>query len=328
MHQKLTKMKPMIKYRGGKSKEIPNIMWHIPRFSGRYIEPFLGGGALFFYLEPRKAIINDINSKLISFYLGVRDNYLDLRKELDEIERIYTENRKNFEALKILHPDERVEDKNEVLYYHIRAMFNNIVDKSYSDALLYYYINKTAYSGMIRYNARGEFNVPFGRYQRLNTNLVTLSHHKLLQRAEIHNTDYSDIFNMCKSDDFIFLDPPYDCVFSDYGNEEYKEGFNEDNHKRLANDFVNLPCKALMIIGKTPLTEFLYKGYILDEYEKNYAVNIRNRFKSAAKHIVVANYKKCWDDIRIYSSVYDISKEPETAHLRLFEANQPYGTNR
>lgn len=309
-------MKTMIKYRGGKSKEIPNIMGHIPRFSGRYIEPFLGGGALFFHLEPRKAIINDINPKLISFYRGVRDNYSILRKELDEIECIYTENRKKFEALKALHPTERVEDMNEELYYHLRAMFNEVIDKSYSDALLYFYINKTAYSGMIRYNARGEFNVPFGRYQHLNTSSVTLSHSKLLQRADVLNTDYSEVFNMCKSDDFVFLDPPYDCVFSDYGNEEYKDGFNDENHIQLANDFVNLPCKALMVIGKTPLTEQLYKGYIIDEYEKKYAVNIRNRFKAAAKHIVVANYRKSWDNIRIYSTVCDAYREPETTQLR------------
>jgi len=319
-------MKPMIKYRGGKSREIPHIMCHVPRFTGRYVEPFLGGGALFFYLEPRQAIINDINSKLIGFYRGVRDDYVRLRKELDEIEAQYASNRKEFDELKALHPDERVEDKNEELYYRLRGMFNDTVDKEYSDALLYYYINKTAYSGMIRYNARGEFNVPFGRYQHLNTKSVTLSHSKLLQRAEIFNTDYSDIFNMCRADDFIFLDPPYDCVFSDYGNEEYKEGFNEDNHKQLANDFVNLPCKALMVIGRTPMTEELYRGYIVDEYEKSYSVNIRNRFKAAAKHIVVANYRECGDGIHVSTAKYAIYKEPETAQLRLFEARQPYGT--
>lgn len=146
-------MKPMIKYRGGKSKEIPNIMWHIPRFSGRYVEPFFGGGALYFYLEPREAIINDINTKLIAFYRGVRDDYEKLRKELDEVENIYTRNRELFDELKSLHPDERVEDKNENFYYALRDMFNDLTDKYYSDALLYYFINKTAYSGMIRYNA-------------------------------------------------------------------------------------------------------------------------------------------------------------------------------
>lgn len=318
-------MKPMIKYRGGKSKEIPHIMWHVPRFTGRYVEPFFGGGALFFYLEPRQAIINDVNSKLIEFYRGVRDNYPSLRKELDGIEMLYANNRKSFEALKALHPEERVEDKNEELYYRLRGMFNGTTDKEYSEALLYYFINKTAYSGMIRYNARGEFNVPFGRYKHLNTQSVTLSHSKLLQRAELFNTDYNNIFNMCREDDFVFLDPPYDCVFSDYGNEEYKDGFNEDNHKQLAKDFADLPCKALMVIGRTPMTEKLYRGYIVDEYEKNYAVNIRNRFKAAASHIVVANYRKSWDDNRKYKpAAYN---DPEIAQLRLFEARQPYGTN-
>ena len=93
-------MKPIIKYRGGKSKEIPNIMLHIPRFSGRYIEPFFGGGALFFHLEPRMAIINDINSKLMDFYRGVRNDFVILRKELDFIEQLYSKNREEFDKLK------------------------------------------------------------------------------------------------------------------------------------------------------------------------------------------------------------------------------------
>ena len=322
-------MKPMIKYRGGKSKEIPNIMWHIPRFKGRYVEPFLGGGALFFHLEPRQAIINDINGKLIQFYKSVRDNFFSLRIELDKIEDIYTKNRNEFDTLKNLHPNEHVEDKNEELYYKLRAMFNGIAPKEYSDALLYYYINKTAYSGMIRYNAKGEFNVPFGRYAHLNTKCVSLSHSRLLQRAEIYNEDYSAIFNMCKDNDFVFLDPPYDCVFSDYGNEEYKDGFNEDSHKKLAEDFKNLPCKTLMVIGRTPLTEELYKDYIVDEYQKSYAVNIRNRFKSAATHIVVANYRKAWDNIHIFSAPErQYAEIPETAQPMLFESKVKYGNNK
>lgn len=317
----------MIKYRGGKSKEIPNIMWHVPRFSGRYIEPFLGGGALFFYLEPRTAIINDINEKLIAFYRGVRDDYSNLRAELDKVEALYKKNRLEFEALKKTHPTERVEDKNELMYYALRSMFNDLTDKGYSDALLYYYINKTAYSGMIRYNAKGEFNVPFGRYAHLNTSSVTAYHSKLLQRAEIFNVDYSKIFEMCNEKDFVFLDPPYDCVFSDYGNEQYRDGFNEDSHRKLAQDFANLPCKAMMVIGKTLLTEELYKDNIVDEYQKKYAVNIRNRFKSAATHIVVTNYRKEWSDDYIVSK-NNTYREAETAQLMLFESNTDYGKDR
>lgn len=323
-------MKPMIKYRGGKSKEIPHIMWHIPRFTGRYVEPFIGGGALYFYLEPREAIINDINKQLINFYKGVRNNFPNLRKELDEIEALYEINRRDYETLKASTPNERVEDKNEVLYYLLRDMFNNKVSKKYSDALLYYFINKTAYSGMIRYNADGDFNVPYGRYKHLGTQQVSLSHCELLNRTEIHNVDYAKIFNMCADNDFVFLDPPYDCAFSDYGNAEYKDGFNEDSHRRLAEDFKNFSCKALMVIGKTPLTEELYRQFIVDEYEKSYAVNIRNRFKSEAKHLVIANYKKDWDNVQIFAP--ETNKEHamlETSQVMLFEPKKEYrGKNR
>ena len=284
-------MKPMIKYRGGKSKEVPQILSYIPPYEGRYLEPFFGGGAVYFYLEPHKAIINDINEKLIKFYLGVRNKYPKLRAELDEIEELYSKYRSEFNGLKKQHPEERVEDKNEEMYYHLRSQFNGTEKKKYSDAALYYYINKTAYSGMIRYNANGEFNVPFGRYPHLNTDVVSLEHSLLLQRAEIYNKDYSKIFKMATEDDFMFLDPPYDCTFSDYGNQEYKEGFNEVEHRRLAKAFHELPCKAMMVIGRTPLIEELYGNNIVDEYDKSYAVNIRNRFKSGAKHVIVLNYR-------------------------------------
>lgn len=320
-------MKPMIKYRGGKSKEIPNIIWHIPRFGGRYIEPFFGGGALFFYLEPQRAIINDINTKLIDFYLGVRNDFAKLHEELDEIEKIYANNRCEFEELKIQHPDVRVEDKNESLYYHLRAQFNDKEKKLYSNAALYYYINKTAYSGMIRYNANGEFNVPFGRYPNFSAESITKSHSLLLQRTEIYNDDYSKIFNMCNADDFIFLDPPYDCTFSDYGNETYKDGFQEEEHRRLAQNFRNLPCKALMVIGRTPLIDELYGDYIVEKYEKNYAVNIRNRFKAGATHVIVTNYKKDSHYFVTSASACNSREMPETARIMLFEEQKKYGND-
>lgn len=283
-------MKALIKYRGGKSKEIPYLLKHIPVFTGRYIEPFFGGGALYFHLEPKKAIINDINSKLMAFYKGVKSDFELLSKELQEIEKKYLINRKKFESLKIKTPDLRIDDDNEDLYYQIRDMFNDLTEKKYSDALLYFFINKTAYSGMIRYNAKGEFNVPYGRYANFNTSLVTKKHRDLLSNTEIYNTDYIEIFKMANNNDFIFLDPPYDCIFSDYGNEEYKYGFEEKNHVELANSFRLLKCKALMVIGRTALTENLYKDLIVDEYIKSYSVNIRNRFKSSASHIIITNY--------------------------------------
>ena len=283
-------MNPMIKYRGGKSKEISHFISNMPENYNRYIEPFFGGGALYFYLEPQTAIINDVNTKLYSFYKQMQEEYPSVRKQLDELQMVYEQNQKEYEGLKKKHPEERVENKNEALYYKIRDMFNHKIESEYLEAVVYFFINKTAYSGMIRYNAKNEYNVPFGRYKNLNTKLITDKHYELLKRTEIYNYDYSEIFNMAGNNDFIFLDPPYDCVFSDYGNEAYRDGFGEDEHRRLANDFANLSCKSMLVIGKTALTEELYGKYIVEEYDKSYAVNIRNRFKADAKHIIVTNY--------------------------------------
>ena len=171
----------------------------------------------------------------------------------------------------------------------MRELFN-YPDDSFLDGVLYFFINKTAYSGMIRYNNSGEYNVPFGRYPNLNTKLVTQAHSELLQGAELFSGDYKRIFDMANENDFIFLDPPYDCVFNDYGNIDMMNGFDEAEHRRLAEDFKNLSCRALMVIGKTPLTMELYGEYVFDEYYKNYAVNIKNRFNNDKMHIVVKNY--------------------------------------
>ncbi|MBE5024202.1 Dam family site-specific DNA-(adenine-N6)-methyltransferase [Olsenella sp. DSM 107455] len=282
-------MKPMLKYRGGKSREIPEILPYAPSQYNRYVEPFFGGGAMYFYLEPKHALINDLNKPLMDFYLGVRDDYSHLRKELDELEAKYTENRDAFDALKAMMPDECVPDDNEALYYRVRDMFNNKTG-GYSAAAVYFFINKTAYSGMIRYNKQGEFNVPYGRYKRFNTKVVSRAHSQLLKNAEIMCGDYEEVFKRCRADDFVFLDPPYDCIFSDYGNKETRDGFNEREHRRLAEAYFKLPSKALMVIGHTDLTHELYRDNIVHEYAKSYAVNIRNRFKSSGKHILVANY--------------------------------------
>lgn len=282
-------MKPMLKYRGGKSREIPEILTFVPPDFNRYVEPFFGGGAMYFYLEPHSALVNDLNKPLMDFYRGVRDDYPHLRAELDELEAKYTANRVAFDALKATSPDRRVPDDNEALYYRLRDMFNGKIE-GYSPAAVYYFINKTAYSGMIRYNKQGDFNVPYGRYRHLNTAMVSEAHSRLLQSAEITCGDYEAVFQQCRPDDFVFLDPPYDCVFSDYGNKETRDGFNEREHRRLARAFFKLPAKALMVIGLTDLTYELYKDNIVHEYRKNYSVNIRNRFKSAGKHILVTNY--------------------------------------
>ena len=153
-------MNPMLKYRGGKSKEIPFFENFIPKQFDTYIEPFLGGGAVYFDLEPEKAIIGDINEKLIAFYQNVRDNYSEMRAQLDILHKLYAENQLLYKTQKMQNKDVRVENKNEELYYLIRDMYNGKIPSEYLEGVLYFFINKTAYSGMIRYNSNGEYNVP------------------------------------------------------------------------------------------------------------------------------------------------------------------------
>lgn len=283
-------MKPIVKYRGGKSREIKYFENYLPKEFNNYIEPFFGGGAMYFHLSPKKSIINDINVKLINFYKEVQNNFEKLKIELQSLQTIYDKNQKEYEVEKSKVEGKRVPNKNEELYYELRDQFNKIIDPKFTDGTLYYFINKTAYSGMIRYNKQGHFNVPFGRYKSFNTDLLKKEHYELLKNTKIYNTDFEEIFKLAEKNDFIFLDPPYDCVFSEYGNEVFSGDFGENEHRRLAAAFKALKCKCLMIISKTPLIEELYSDYIVEEYDVNYSVNIRNRFKNEAKHVIIKNY--------------------------------------
>ena len=285
------RLKPMIKYRGGKSKELAQYLRFIPNRYNTYYEPFVGGGATFFAIAPQRAVIGDINEPLMNFYMDVRNRFDGLSRELAEIEAIYERNQADYKARKKKYPEERLPNANEELYYRLRNQYNGIAPAQYSRAALYFFINKTSYSGMIRFNAQGQFNVPFGRYGHFNTKLVTREHSQLLQRTEILCSDYEVSFGRAGADDFMYLDPPYDCVFNDYGNQELSNGFDAKEHRRLAANFRKLRCKALMVIGHTPLTEELYGDLVKFEYSKDYAVNIRNRFHSQATHYVVTNYQ-------------------------------------
>lgn len=290
IYKKEYNMKPILKYRGGKSKEIPSYIGLVPKYD-IYYEPFFGGGATYFYLEPESAFIGDINSHLINFYKEISGiNFDIIKKELYKLQIQYENNRKIYLNRKLLSSNERVDDPNDKLYYHIRDMFNNKIKSEFNYASIYYFINKTAYSGMIRFNSKGEFNVPYGRYANFNTALLDIKHHNLLSTAQIYHGSYEKSFNLAGPKDFIFLDPPYDTVFSDYGNEVFTGDFGEKEHRKLAADFRNLSAPSMMIISETPLIVELYKKYIKGIYPKLYSVNIRNRFKSKANHLIITNY--------------------------------------
>lgn len=281
-------MRPCIKYVGGKRNEIKQFAKYIPNDYERYIEPFVGGGALYYYLEPKRAILNDLNFDLMTFYRQLQGNYPDMIEQLGELNQEYKANQVQFKRLRAERLGERVPNANEDMYLRIRELYNKL-DNTYLRGTLYYYLNHTAYGGQVRYNRKGEFNVPFGCYSDIHIEIRTPQHSELLQGALLCNLDYSKVLKMAEVDDFIFCDPPYDCKYTKYGN---RDDWDRDTHCRLAADFKALQCRALMVINKTALTEELYSDLICDEYSKRYSVHYKGNVNKAvdAAHLIVKNY--------------------------------------
>lgn len=283
-------MKPIIKYCGGKSREIKYFAKYFPDdFGGTYYEPFLGGGAVFFEFMPKRAFLSDSNRQLMNFYKDFSKHYTRIRRELEGLAAEFQLNQMEYELEKTINPKEHVNNRNENRYYLFRSAMNGHGYCDYSSAAIYYYINRLAYAGLTRFNSKGEFNAPFGHYKKFSIENADLSHARLLQQAELKCCKYKYAFERaCGADstkNFMFLDPPYDGVFSNYGTP-----FGEKEHRELAQDFRNLSCKALMVIGKTPLTEELYRGLIKDEYGVKYAIDIKNRMPRNNGHLIITNY--------------------------------------
>lgn len=182
-------MKPIVKYQGGKSKELPLIKQLLPAQFSRVVEPFCGGAAVSFGLG-YPALLSDINKDVINLYWTVADPtlYPSLQKYVDEI--------KGYDH-----------DQLEVEYYKARDLINTN-GSLFSRALSYIVMRQLCFSGMERYNARGEFNVPFGHYKKFSCNLSP-DHHNYLKKCEIKFGSFVDTLANVKSDDFVFIDPPY-----------------------------------------------------------------------------------------------------------------------
>ena len=145
---------------------------------------------------------------------------------------------------------------------------------------------------MLRYNKSGKFNISFGNYKTINfSDLKNKQYNELLKRTIIENTSFENIFKKYNSDDnFVFLDPPYDSEFTDYGYCQ----FGKEHYEKLAQLFKETKNNCLMIIGKTPFISKLYDGYIIEEFDKKYRFKIHsgrigNEINN--KHLIIANYK-------------------------------------
>jgi len=259
-------LKPLIKWSGGKVDEIKMFDKYFPDNYNIYIEPFIGGGAVYFYLNPNKAVISDVHSELIDLYKSISEG-----KAKDIYE--FMKNSPNDEAT----------------YYNIRdtMIINNTLDV----AKRFYYQRKTCFRGMLRYNKDKKFNIPFGRYKTINyTELLNKDYETLLNRTEIYNEKFEVIFEKYNDEtNFMFLDPPYDSEFTDYGYCL----FGKEEQYKLASLFKTTKIKCLMIIGKTKFIEELYNGYIVGEYDKKYKFKLYNNRigdEINTKHLIIKNY--------------------------------------
>ena len=261
-----TRLKPLVKWSGGKSDEIDNIIPHLPDKYSCYIEPFIGGGALYFDQAPDKAVISDVHMELVDLYRSIKSGHInDIYEYMDN------------------HPN------NEETYYKVRGYDTS--GNTLENAKRFYYLRKTCFRGMLRYNKKGQFNIPFGRYKTCNYDVLKNdAYEKLLQRTEVLNESFEYVFeNYNSSDNFMFLDPPYDSEFTDYGYCS----FGKEEQKLLADCFKKTDIMCLMIIGKTPFISELYKDYIVGEYDKKYRFKLhsgRIGDEINTKHLIIKNY--------------------------------------
>ena len=268
-------MKPIIQYKGGKRNEIKYFEHHIPKQYDRYIEPFIGGGALFFHLEPKRAVINDVNKHLITFYRDVAKHGERIMKELEKIK---------------LTVDNIDLDDGRILYHILRNEYNGLNPTNYHKSTLYYYLNKVGHGSLMRWNSNGLFNTSYGAKLKLPLSL-TEKHIELLRNTEIHNHSYKNILVGATENDFVFLDPPYDCLYTCYGNTDSQ--FKEQEHIELANLVKQSKAKILMVLNGTDFTRELYKDYIVEEYSKRYETYKIDKPKDKnqkAMHLIIKNY--------------------------------------
>jgi DNA adenine methylase len=263
---KIPSLKPIIKWSGGKSDEIKLFEKHIPDNYNIYLEPFIGGGSVYFYIAPLKAVISDVHTELIDLYQNIKDGNA---KEI------------------IAFMDENKND--EATYYDIRD--NMTITNSLDSAKRFYYQRKTCFRGMMRYNKNGKFNIPFGKYKSINyQDLNNINYENLLKNTEILNKDFEYIFqNYNDENNFMFLDPPYDSEFTDYGYCK----FGKEEHIKLAKLFKETKIKCLMVIGNTKFINDLYKDYIVDKYVKNYRFKLyagRIGDEINTEHLIIKNY--------------------------------------
>lgn len=264
-------IKPFLKWAGGKTQLIPELAKYIPSGYNTYIEPFIGGGAFYFYMNPERAIISDSNEELIITYKVVRDNVEDLILTLDTYKN------------------------EETFFYEIRRLAPKELSNVERAARLIF-LNKTCFNGLYRVNKKGQFNVPYAkRNGAFFDRGVLINAHEVLQNTEILHADYLDLLKAhANAGDFIFLDPPYYPIgkYSDF-KRYTKEFFYHEDHEKLANEFrrlVNMGCNVLLTNSDHPVILDLYKDFEMKIVETKRLISSNPNTRIGKDIIVLGTY--------------------------------------
>ena len=283
-------LKPLYKWTGGKRKEISKYEKYIPDFKN-YIEPFFGGGATYWYLNNTDGVnvINDLEGDIIFFLKSIKNQnkyVLDTLKDISGKIRDISDKEKNKE---LTIPEAK---KLRGEYYYKYRLFdrepglNNLSDDD--RAIRFFLVNQHSFNGMRRFNSKGQFNVPYGNYKQLNIDLLYSEEHvKLLKNTKFMNGDFEDLM-IDQDDTFIYLDPPYTKEFKEYTPGDI---FGKDEQIRLCESFKRLKKpKAMLIINDSEPIRELYNGYIREGYRLKYGTNIKSRYDTDTKHLIICNY--------------------------------------
>jgi DNA adenine methylase len=282
------KPQPFLKWAGGKRALLPEIQSRIPDFRGKYIEPFLGAGAVFLSRPTEQSkLVNDFNSDLIEVYLVIRDQPKELLEEL----RSHTNSQEHF--LEVRSWDRSPEFKNETTPIQRAARF--------------IYLNKTCFNGLYRVNSKGFFNVPFGRYKKPDfineQNIYAVSRFLNFQldggyATEFLSGDYRSATTKAELGDFVYLDPPYDPVSETSSFVAYQQsGFGRQDQVDLRDEIIRLTNGGVPVMLSNSDTEFIENLYTVDEFFEiervtvNRAISAKATTRGKIQEVLITNFK-------------------------------------
>lgn len=272
-------IKPPLKWVGGKRQLLSEINKYIPKEIDIYFEPFLGGGAVFFDLEPDKAVINDYNSELINVYKTIKDDV----EKLIEYLRVHEEN------------------NSKEYYYTVRAWDR---EEGYSErsniekASRIIFMNKTGFNGMYRVNSKNQYNVPYGKYKNpaIVNEDVLRSVSAFLNDIDVTilNGDFVEAVTHAKAGDFVYLDPPYVPLNETSAFTSYTiNGFNKEDQIRLrelCDDLDNRGVKFLLSNSNVPFIQEQYENYTIEIVGATRAINSKASKRGKVEEVLIRNY--------------------------------------